>query len=140
MSTTAICIGGPKDGETVTILHGSSFIPGPQPGPVPEALGGDTPETSPIQKTGIYRRERLHTDRGELTFWAHDTLDTHQAIEALLAGYGNRPANLLGDAPLSGENTRLLRRVLHPTGRTSGRMTLDDLGRLLDAARAEGRR
>lgn len=140
MSTTAICIGGPKDGETVTILHGSSFVAPPQRGPVPEVISCDVPETGPIQNGGIYRREQLHTDRGSVSFWAHDTLDTRQAIEALLAGYGNRSANLLGDAPLSGANTRLLRRVLHPTGRTSGRMTLDDLGRLLDAARDEGAR
>lgn len=40
---------------------------------------------------------------------------------------------------LSGQNTNLVQKILHSTGRVTSEMTLEDLGRLLDAAREEGR-
>jgi hypothetical protein len=74
-----VCIGGPADGERVTVLHGRAFKWAGQ---------GDPLNTLRPSSETIYRRETLAAPPGfEVDVWVADHLRPDEALQMLVAGY-----------------------------------------------------
>lgn len=89
MTITALCIGGPKDGQVTTARDGDKFLA------YDDALlasrgGGVGGDTRDLPSPHEYRREWITTPTGQLSLWVHSSLDASEAMQALVAGY--RPA------------------------------------------------
>lgn len=80
MSTTAICIGGPKDGEVVSALYGHRFkmMSLPDPG---------QPWRSAPPEPSDYRLEQLTLGGDVGAVWVHTSLTGEEAALTVLDAY-----------------------------------------------------
>ena len=86
---TALCIGGVKDGETVTVLHGRSFMefrPQSVENTVRLHPGPCNVEQVALDKD-IYRIIEFRTDQGSVQMWVLSTMTVHDAMLRLLQSH-----------------------------------------------------
>lgn len=85
-SRTGTCIGGPKDGETVTIYKARSFQAMVGESLTPTLTPGDPRERMAFHPV-VYHEGLIQTDRGHWRLWVLEGLSTHEALGRLIQRY-----------------------------------------------------
>lgn len=86
---SALCVGGPRDGQRVAILHGNGFcVPATEPEKVAatDAYLHMRDEPVTVQWTN-YRGELFHTEQGQVMFWVPADQTPLETITMLAEGY-----------------------------------------------------
>lgn len=77
-----LCIGGPRDGDRITVLHGVTFAATTSPDPLSAGL-----TANPSRCMVVYRREELTAPGGSVFVWIAEHLTTFDALVLLVRGY-----------------------------------------------------
>lgn len=81
-----LCIGGPRDGDRITVLHGVTFAAAPPPDNRPTLVADVRAPVAALLPV-VYRREEITAPGGSVVVWIAEHLTTFDALVLLVRGY-----------------------------------------------------